>query len=149
MQSWRYYFYLATYYFRALIPSLYGRRRVSYHLFFFFMMMMNDEALFSFFLSFRRLLLFASFILKWETNQQISTGVLEWYLRETTKLFITILRLSSSSRQPVPAARARNTQRVALSSGLSFELPPALFLFPRSREEKREKIKEERKEKEK
>ena len=65
------------------------------------------------------------------------------------KLFITILRLSSSSRQPVPAARARNTQRVALSSGLSFELPPALFLFPRSREEKREKIKEERKEKEK
>jgi len=64
------------------------------------------------------------------------------------KLFITILRLSSSSRQPVPAARARNTQRVALSSGLSFA-PPALFLFPRSREEKREKIKEERKEKEK
>ena len=117
------------------------------------MVMMNDEALFSFFLSFFlsfcRLLLFASFILKWETNQQISTGVLEWYLRETTKLFITILRLSSSSRQPVPAARARNTQRVALSSGLSFELPPALFLFPRSREEKREKIKEERKEKEK
>ena len=57
-----------------LFPSsnsfLYGRRRVSYHLFFFYddddmmMVMMNDEALFSFFLSFFlsfcRLLLFAS-----------------------------------------------------------------------------------------